>query len=192
METTFYILGFLSVVAALCLLIVASPLYCALALVASFFCLAGIFILLDQEFVAAIQVLVYAGAIMVLFLFVIMLLNQRSRGVAVIKWTLPKALGLAIVMGILAQLVSVFSSPASKLGRSADYTAARIAREGAVQVIGADLYTRYVLPFEAISILLMVAVMGAVLIAKRRVEPASEGETAETSSAAVGAKEVAR
>jgi NADH-quinone oxidoreductase subunit J len=173
MQVLFYILAVVSVLGALALVLGPNPVYCALALVGSFFAMAAIFILLNQEFLAAIQILVYAGAIMVLFLFVIMLLNLRSDEPFLIRWALRRLIGVAIVLGILSQLVSVFSAPAAKLGPLGGYPPERIMKEGAVQVIGDQLFTRYVLPFEVISVLLMVAVMGAVLLAKRRL---GEGE----------------
>jgi len=169
----FYIFATLAVLGALGVLLLPSPVYCALSLVATLISVAGIFLLLNQEFVAAIQVLVYAGAIMVLFLFVIMLLNLRSTEGFRLKWSVPKMLGVALAAGLLAQLVGLFTAPAARLGPPGEYTAQRLAEEGAVEAVGNLLFTRYVLPFEVISILLMVAVMGAVVLAKRR--PAEEG-----------------
>jgi NADH-quinone oxidoreductase subunit J len=167
MLIAFYIMALISVIGALALIVVPNPVYCALSLVGTLFTMAGIFILLNQEFVAAIQILIYAGAIMVLFLFVIMLLNLRTDEQFHIRWTLPKAVGAVVAAGILAQLVAVFSSPAAKLGPMGDYPVERLAKEGAVQIVGDLLFTTYVLPFEVISVLLMVAVMGAVVLAKR-------------------------
>ena len=176
MVVWFYIQAVVSVLGALTLVMVPNPVYCALSLVGSFFAMAAIFILLNQEFVAAIQVLVYAGAIMVLFLFVIMLLNLRSEEPFRIRWNLRRLIGVAIVLGILSQLVSVFSTPAAKLGPMGEFSAERILKEGAVQVVGEQLFTKYVLPFEVISVLLMVAVMGAVLLAKRRLGEGDGGK----------------
>ena len=176
MLIAFYILATAAVVGALSLIVLPNPVYCALSLVGTLFAMAGIFILLNQEFVAAIQILIYAGAIMVLFLFVIMLLNLRTDEQFHIKWSVPKVIGGLIAAGILAQFVSVFSSPAAKLGPMGDYPMERLAKEGAVQVVGDLLFTKYVLPFEVISVLLMVAVMGAVVLAKRHVDPRQEGK----------------
>jgi NADH-quinone oxidoreductase subunit J len=176
MLTAYYLLGLGAVLGALPLLIVRNPVYCALSLVASFGAMAGIFILLNQEFVAAIQILIYAGAIMVLFLFVIMLLNLRSDAPFAIQWTVPKAIGGAVTVGILAQLLSAFFSAAARPGPAGDYPPERIARDGAVQIVGDLLFKDYVLPFEVISVLLLVAVMGAVVLAKRRLDsPRKEG-----------------
>ena len=174
MLITFYILAALAVGGALSVVLFRSPVYCAMALVATFLCIAAIFILLNQEFVAAIQVLIYAGAIMVLFLFVIMLLNLRSDKPFKHIWTVPKLVGMALAAGITVQLVSVFQSPAAKMGPSAGFTAEKIAGEGAIELIGGMLFTEYVLPFEIISILLMVAVIGAVIVAKRHDPPAGD------------------
>lgn len=167
----FYVFALLAVGGALSVLLMRSPVYCALALVATFGFLSAIYILLNNEFVAAIQLLVYAGAIMVLFLFVIMLLNLRSDPPLQLRWSLPKVLGVAVSIGILSQMIGAFTSSAAKLGPMGDYSAQRVQEEGAVEIIGQILYTDYVLPFEIISVLLMVAVIGAVVLAKRRPPP---------------------
>jgi len=164
----FYILAVLSVGGALSVLLMRSPVYCALSLVGTFGFISAIYILLNNEFVAAIQLLIYAGAIMVLFLFVIMLLNLRVDVSHRIKWSLPKLLGLAVSLGILGQLIGAFTSSAAKLGPSGTHTPEYVAENGAIEIIGETLFTEYVLPFEIISILLMVAVIGAVILAKRR------------------------
>ena len=164
----FYIFGLSAVLCALGLIVLRSPVYCAMALVGTFVALAAIFVLLNSEFVAAMQILIYAGAIMVLFLFVIMLLNLRAETHKSMHWGLAKLLGVALAIGILAQLVGVLSSPAARLGPMGGYSAQRIADEGALHIVGRLLLTDYVLPFEIISVLLMVAVMGAVVLAKRR------------------------
>ena len=168
MPELFYVLAVVTVLGALALVLVPNPVYCALSLVGSFFAMAAIFILLDQEFLAAIQILVYAGAIMVLFLFVIMLLNLRSDVPFRVRWSVRHVLSVAIVLAILSQLAAVFSAPAARLGPLGEYSPERVAKTGAVQVVSDLLFTSYVLPFEVISVLLMVAVMGAVLLAKRR------------------------
>jgi NADH-quinone oxidoreductase subunit J len=174
MVIAFYILAFLAVVAAFNVIIMRSPVYCACSLVACFFFLGVIFILLNNEFVAAIQILVYAGAIMVLFLFVIMLLNLRAAQAPSLKPTVGKILGIGLAVGILAQLVGVVTSPAARLGPLGEYSPERVAEEGSIEIIGKLLFTDYVLPFEVISVLLMVSVMGAVLLAKKR--PPSDDE----------------
>lgn len=163
----FYVLAVLSVGGALSVLLFRSPVYCAMALVGTFGFLSAIFILLNNEFVAAIQLLIYAGAIMILFLFVIMLLNLRTDTPFAHKWSLPKLLGTAVAVAILSQMIGVINSPAAKMGPKGQYSPEFVADKGAVELIGSILFTEYVLPFEVISVLLMVAVIGAVIIAKR-------------------------
>ncbi len=164
----FYIVAVLAVLSAVSLIVLRSPVYCAMALVGTFSALGVIFILLDNEFVAAMQILIYAGAIMVLFLFVIMLLNLKAESRAAMRWGVSRLIGVGFAVAILFQLVGVLSSPAAKLGPLGPYSPARIGDEGALHIVGRLLLTDYVLPFEIVSVLLMVAVMGAVVLAKRR------------------------
>jgi len=164
----FYILAAMAVSGAIGVVLLRNPVYCALSLVGTFLSLAGVYILLNQEFVAAIQILIYAGAIMVLFLFVIMLLNLGSDKPFKHQWTAPKLAGIALAVGIVVQLASVFQSPAMRLGPMGAYSPERVAKEGAVEIVGQVLFTEYVLPFEVVSVLLLVAVVGAVIVAKRR------------------------
>ncbi|RKG60619.1 NADH-quinone oxidoreductase subunit J [Corallococcus sp. AB011P] len=142
-----------------------SPINSAMALVSTFFFLAGIYVLLWAHTVAAVQVLVYAGAIMVLFLFVIMLLNLGDaphRG----KPTATRLLGGASAVGLLAVL-------AVTLGRikapPAQLDAQGQAAFGTMAAIGETIFTTWLLPFEAVSLLLLVAMVGAVVVAKSRI-----------------------
>ena len=174
MLIAFYIFAFLAVGGALSVLLLRNPVYCALSLVGTFFFVAAIFVLLNQEFMAAIQILIYAGAIMVLFLFVIMLLNLRAEGPRKFHIGLPQVLGVGMTVALLAQLASVFASPKVAVGPSGAYSVERVAQEGSISLVGEMLFTDYVLPFEVISILLMVSVMGAVVLAKRRTSDKKE------------------
>ena len=174
MEIVFYLFAVLAVVGAVSVLLLRSPVYCALSLVGTFFCLAAIYILLNAEFVATIQVLVYAGAIMVLFLFVIMLLNLEPERPLSFRFSLPKLIGAGVTVAILAQLVGVVHHAASKIGPRGDYPVERLEAEGGTEIIGRLLFTDYVLPFEIVSVLLLVSVIGAVVLAKRRVGPDSD------------------
>jgi NADH-quinone oxidoreductase subunit J len=135
--------------------------------------LAGVYVLLEAHFLAAVQVIVYAGAIMVLFLFVIMLLNlghdyhrDLKGGVfAVIAFVIVGALA-----GLLARQMGGTGSGMGAMmatgGRTIDLD---LARYGAVGVIARPLFTTYVVPFEITGILLLVAIVGALVLAKRRV-----------------------
>ncbi len=145
-----------------------NPVGSAMSLVASFFFLSGIYVLLWAHTIAALQVLVYAGAIMVLFLFVIMLLSLSDAG-PVLTFTPSRVAGGAAVVGVFVALSAVFRQlPAdSQLGWTGD--AARLKSFGTIQHLGEVMYTQWLFPFEAVSLLLLVAILGAVVVAKPRI-----------------------
>jgi NADH-quinone oxidoreductase subunit J len=131
----------------------------AIYLVVTMLCLSGFYALLNGAFVSILQVLIYAGAVMVLMLFVIMMLNVRveseERDGSLPVWTGAGVVGL-IVLVKLALLLDYGKPP-------------EVAEEfGTIQGVGTSLFSTYVLPFELISVLLVVAVIGAVILAKRR------------------------
>jgi NADH-quinone oxidoreductase subunit J len=149
-----------------------NPVASALWLIGTFFSVAAIYTLLGALFIGIVQILVYAGAIMVLFLFVIMLLNLGShfeddfRGVG---W---KAVAVVSGLGIFALLVNVFAAggyvaPLGDTGLAA-LTAAQEA-QGTVGVIGIPMYQDFMVPLQATAMLLLIAVVGAVVLAKRKV-----------------------
>src|SRR5262245_63333405 len=146
-----------------------NPIASLLFLVLSFFSLAAIYVLLQAHFIAAIQVIVYAGAIMVLFLFVIMLLNlghdyqSDLRGGLWIVWGFTTA-------GIIGFVLSrVFiSTSAVETGRGGLVIEAAVREQNAVGAIANPLFRDFLIPFELTSVLLLVAIIGAVLLAKRR------------------------
>ena len=109
MLTIFYIFAALSVFGALGVLFLKNPIHCALSLVGTFFCLSSIYVMLNAEFVAVIQVLIYAGAIMVLFLFVLMLLSSRDTEMSSNKWTAGKILAGLLSLGIFVQIAYLLS-----------------------------------------------------------------------------------
>ena len=137
-----------------------------MSLVGSFFSLAAVYVMMQAEFVAVIQVLVYAGAIMVLFLFVLMLLSLRDEGPSFIRWSVGKVLAVVIAFGIWAQLALVLGQ--HDPGALVPQIVSSGEEVDSIKLIGQLLFTEYLLPFEAISLLLLVAVIGAVVIAKRR------------------------
>ena len=157
----FYLFAILTVVAAAGVIAARSPIYSAMSLVGTFFCLAGIYALLLAHTIAILQVLVYAGAIMVLFLFVIMLLSL-GEAVGPSKITFPRVVGGLTAAGLFALLVYA----ARPFVPAAAQTPANF---GTLQSIGAQLYTQWLAPFEAVSLLLLVAMVGAVVVAKSRV-----------------------
>jgi NADH-quinone oxidoreductase subunit J len=185
MTTLFYLFAAFAVGSAMLCILQRNPVSAALWLVSTMFSLAVIYVLLGAQFIAAIQVLVYAGAVMVLFLFVIMLLNL---GHASSDIRGPSALATAVVLvGLLSiELVALWSYTPARLAREVSQTPAamadpsamfmggRIAQEeaaarGIVGGIAVPLFQQYLVPFEITSILLLAAIVGAVVLAKRKV-----------------------
>ena len=140
-----------------------NPVHSALALIGNLFCVAALFAMLDAHFLAAIQVLVYAGAILVLFLFVIMLLNLQPDELGQSRRTAVKAAGVFLVAWLGLKLVFEFGSMRATGFADVPET------YGTLETIGTLLFTTYLLPFEVASILLLAAMLGSVSIAKRRV-----------------------
>lgn len=163
----FYIVGTIAVLAAVYLIFERNPVFCALYLIQTMVCIAVLYILLEAQFIAAVQMIVYAGAIMVLFLFVIMLLNVKDDDEVKRSFSFQKI--PAILMGI-ALLTVICIVLKSKLlqGKQGVYTVAHIESIGNTQLIGNLLFTDYLLPFEITSILLFVAAIGAIMLAKRK------------------------
>jgi len=158
-----------------------NPVSSALAMVASFVGLAGLFVGLDAFFVGIIQILVYAGAIMVLFLFIIMLLDLKDEVKRKTRLT-PAIAGTALVIGFFLQLAGVLSSAPDEAGAKLDLAAAaahfpeggKIATTLAagklpdVHLVGQTLFTSYNLPLQILGVLLLVATVGVVVLSKRQ------------------------
>jgi NADH-quinone oxidoreductase subunit J len=147
-----------------------NPIASLLFLVLTFFSLAALYVLLGAHFIAAIQVIVYAGAIMVLFLFVIMLLNLGHDYVADLRGGLWIVWGftLAGIIGFVLSRLFIAAEPIST-GRGGLVLDAAVERQNAVGAIASPLFRDFLIPFELTSILLLVAIIGSVLLAKRRV-----------------------
>ncbi len=161
MDYLFYIFAGVAVAGALTVILQRRPIYSALALIVVMASLAVIYLLLGAEFMAAIQVIVYAGAIMVVFVFVIMLLNA-GREEASRKSLLTRSLGLPVlgIFIVLMILVLVTEFPDSKLSLSGSFP-------GSAHSIGRLLFRDYVLPFEITSLLILIAILGAIVLARR-------------------------
>ena len=159
----FLAFGAVCVAGAINLLAQTHPINSALSLIAVMAALAGEYLLLGAEFVAAVQVIVYAGAIMVLVVFVIMLLNveEEERRPLRMRALVPVAMGLAAVLFAEAAFIIFFveASPATPTRNLSDV--------GLTSSIGAGLFTGYLLPFEITSILLLMAIVGAITLARR-------------------------
>ena len=162
----FYLVAAVAIGSGLLVVKCKSPVNSALALVNTFFCLAIFYVMLYAPFMAAIQVIVYAGAIMVLILFVIMLLNlgseARKRYTHGVVWS-------AIASLLVLLNVLYFVKRGRVTGAEGDITDYLIKTEGHTELIGKALYTEFLLPFEIASILLLVAIVGVVVLAKKDV-----------------------
>jgi NADH-quinone oxidoreductase subunit J len=158
----FYILAGLAIAAGLSVVLQRTPVYSALSLILVLCSLAVVYLLLGAEFLAVVQVIVYAGAIMVLFVFVIMLLNARQE-VPTDRSRFARQLGLPLLALFLAEILFVvldyFSGAVFASGQTFD---------AGPRAVGSLLFRNYVLPFEVTSILILVAVMGAVVLAKKQ------------------------
>jgi NADH-quinone oxidoreductase subunit J len=162
----FVILAPVSVLTALGMVLNRNAVYSALLLVVNFFCLAAFYVLLEAQFLAAVQVIVYAGAIMVLFLFVLMLLGVGSEDV--LTETIRGQRPAAVVLGLLLLAVvgAALLSGAFSGGAQGALQAANAG--GNTQAVGRLLFTRYVFAFETVGLLLVVGAVGALVLGKRR------------------------
>jgi NADH-quinone oxidoreductase subunit J len=156
----FLVFGAVAVAGAVNLLVQRHPINSALSLIAVMAALAGEYLLLGAEFVAAVQVIVYAGAIMVLFVFVIMLLNAGVEDET-------KGSRVAFLFGIPGMLVGSLLIAWVVLKHSGTEPVAAGALPGAPKVIGQLLFHEFLLPFEVTSILILIAIMGAVVLASK-------------------------
>ncbi len=162
----FYLFAAIAVIAALGVVGLRNPVYAALCLAVVFVSFAGLYVLLSAPFIAVAQVMIYAGAILILFVFVIMLLSPPvDQGEGALKWQKPLALGF--VGALAVQLVLVLALAVLPSARGS-LTPEVIAQRGDVQVVGAALFSDYLLPFEMTSLLLLVAIVGVIVLAKKR------------------------
>ncbi len=140
-------------------------------LVVSFVGVGALFLLLEAEFIAAVQILVYAGGIVVLFLFVIMLvnLNELKRVEYLHRQWLPAVLLVCVLLAELGFMMWAGTQGSEPPPSNQISAALRAVNGGNIETIGMTLYTDYILPFEVVSMLLLVAMIGAIYLAKKRV-----------------------
>lgn len=178
----FWILSALVVIGAISTIAQRNLISAVMSLVATFFGLAGLYATLSAHFLAAIQVLVYAGAIMVLFVFVIMVLNRDEVERVSDRGLLDKAVGAGALVYLAVRLGEVIASPVGPVSRMskppADF--------GTVAKIGEYFFTEFLFPFEAISILLIIAVIGAVVVARTVVSRPTTGYEVPTAAPHAG------
>ena len=156
---------FACVIAAASVLVVAAhnPIYSALALLIMFFHVAGLYVTLHAEFLAAVQIIVYAGAILVLYLFVVMLLNLRHDDRYHRQWPMAAAVGVTLVIeAVILTAMKGWTTPVVATG-----TETTVGGTNNSETIGDVLYSTYLFPFEVASLILLVAMIGAIVLAKK-------------------------
>ncbi|MEX0609375.1 MAG: NADH-quinone oxidoreductase subunit J [Balneolaceae bacterium] len=161
----FIILAVLAVGSALAIVINRNTVNSALFLVLNLVSLAGLFLLLNAQFLAVIQILVYAGAIMVLFLFVIMLLNVESEEKLWDKFRMKYFLAFFLAIAVMGQVIYSLAGVTDMLPQISE----EMASIGTVEAVGDVLFTKYLLPFEITAILLTAAVVGALMLAQHKI-----------------------
>ena len=156
----FYTFTALMLAAAVSVALNRHPIYSVLSLLVVMFCLASLFIMLGAYFLAAIQVLLYAGAVLVLFLFAIMLLNLSPEALSRTKPLTMRGVGAVLAVFLFLHLARAAVSVRPPMD-------ATPAQTGSVEAVGRLLFTKYLLPFELISFLILAALIGAVILSKQ-------------------------
>jgi NADH-quinone oxidoreductase subunit J len=163
---SFYIFGAIAVLASLGVVGQRNPMHSVMLLIVSFGALAGLYILLDAPFTAVTQIIIYAGAIMVLFLFVVMLLNAHTEDDLPKTALGPRALRIGIVLSLALGLEVAFAL--SRLGLTTfSNDPGTVSAISSVAKIGTQLFTTHAFAFEVTSILILVSMVGAVVIARK-------------------------
>jgi NADH-quinone oxidoreductase subunit J len=171
MEWPFFIVfGLGMLISSLLVITRRNVVHAALYLLLTLFCAAALYVMLEAEFLAAIQVLIYAGAIMMLYVFVIMLINVRE-SMAERQWQRQKVaagvIGALLAAEFFVILIKGIWVPSAKTAEAAK--AALNAYGGNTEAFGVTLYTEFLFPFEVASLLLLAAMIGAIVIAKREI-----------------------
>jgi len=177
----FYLLAALTVAGAIGVVALKNPVHAAISLLGTFLMVAALFVLKHAEFLGAVQLLVYAGGILVLFLFVIMLVNVRQLRPesAYLSNLAPAAVAVGTLFGVMIALVMVLTRLA---GSGADPAALRTVEGhvlGNTEAVGWVLYRTYLVPFEVVSVILLVAMIGAIVFGRRQASLEREEEGGE-------------
>jgi NADH-quinone oxidoreductase subunit J len=157
----FFVLAGLAVLGALSLVLQRHPIHSALSLIVVMVCLAGLYLLMGAEFIAAVQIIVYGGAIMVLFIFVIMLLNAGEEERTDFS-KIAKFAGLPLALALTASIAAAIVKPSASIP-----PADKAVIPEATRQISTMLFKEFVYPFELTSFLILVAIMGALVLAQR-------------------------
>jgi len=171
----FYTFAATAVLSAIMVIVSKNPLYSAVNLVLTFFSIAGIYVLMGAEVIAVFQILVYAGAIMVLVIFVIMFLNLRPSLFKIqFKHVFRSGLAVVFMTALFAIIASLFSKGVGvymEHAQKGEITQAAIDAEGGFQLFSRALFTEFLLPFELTSLLLTVAIIGVVVLIRGMIKP---------------------
>jgi NADH-quinone oxidoreductase subunit J len=141
-----------------------NPVHSVVWMLVMFFHIAGLYLFLNAEFLAAVQVILYAGAILVLFLFVIMMLNIKE------EVTAKRFIGLwpaGALLGVLFGVIILFSLPGFKQGPAGSFSIEALKAVTPTKALGTVLYSEYLFPFEIASLILLIAIVGAMVLAKK-------------------------
>jgi len=157
--------AFTSIIASFLVITRKNPIHSALFLVLTFLCMAVLYLLLYSQFIAIIQVVVYAGAIVMLIVFVIMLLDLEEELRSGLKLLYSKVIGSALAVLFLFGLIYAVAAR-SLTGKVGTYTPEKMSAN--VKAVGEVLFTQYLFPFEIVSVLLVAAIVGAVILSKKR------------------------
>ncbi len=162
----FFCFGIVAAVTAVIMITRRNPVISALFLVLNFAALAGLYLTLNAQFIAVTQIIVYAGAIMVLFLFVLMLLRTESQKKLLELNPKTKIFAMIIAVVVFIQLVYMifFTSPSTNISKDVS----KSVEAGTIESIGRELFTNYIVPFEAAGFLLLAATIGALVLAKKK------------------------
>lgn len=164
----FFVFGIVAAVSAVVMITRSNPVIAALFLVLNFAALAGLYLTLNAQFIAVTQIIVYAGAIMVLFLFVLMLLKPENEKKFLDLNPKVKIFAMVVAFIVFAQLVYMifFARPSENISKDL----AKSVEAGTIESIGRELFTNYIVPFEAAGFLLLAATIGALVLAKKKFE----------------------
>ena len=163
----FIIVAGIAVATAVLMILQRNPVMSAIYLIGNFFCLALLYLMLQAQLLAVLQVVVYTGAIMVLVVFVIMLLNLGDEKRLTEKYDMKRIVGVVVVFGLLLEMLFILGF--SKDAHTSITHGNQSAGVGTVEQMGQALFGSYLLPFEVTSLLLLAAIVGAVVLAKRKI-----------------------
>lgn len=164
----FLLFALVAAISAVVMITRKNPVMSAIFLIINFFSLAGLYLLLNAQFISVVQVIVYAGAIMVLFLFVLMLINTKNETGIFAGQNKIKIFAVIIAAVVFLQIAYLifFQSPSKNITKDVSLSI----KAGTIENIGRELYIGYLLPFEAAGFLLVAATIGALVLAKKKFE----------------------